>query len=105
MKDIDKALLNNSDFLEKTIINSLEKENFGVLEKISYKFHPQGFTLLTLLSESHLAIHTYPEHNCLYFNMYSCRGPEDSKNTFESIKKALNPKKIDKYNDSQVSLI
>jgi S-adenosylmethionine decarboxylase len=32
-----------------------------------------GITGLYLLSESHLACHTYPEHGVATFNLYSCR--------------------------------
>ena len=34
---------------------------------------PAGVTGLYLLSESHLACHTYPELQCATFNLYCCR--------------------------------
>lgn len=34
---------------------------------------PGGVTGLYLLSESHLACHTYPEHGIATFNLYCCR--------------------------------
>ena len=34
---------------------------------------PGGVTALYLLSESHLACHTYPEHQLATFNLYCCR--------------------------------
>lgn len=34
---------------------------------------PGGVTGLYLLSESHLAVHTYPEHALATFNLYCCR--------------------------------
>lgn len=34
---------------------------------------PGGITGLTLLSESHLAVHTYPEFGLLTLNLYCCR--------------------------------
>jgi S-adenosylmethionine decarboxylase len=34
---------------------------------------PGGVTGLYLLSESHLACHTYPEHGLATFNLYCCR--------------------------------
>ena len=32
-----------------------------------------GVTGLVMLTESHLACHTYPEHNTATFNLYCCR--------------------------------
>ena len=53
--------------------NSLLKySNFKVVKKVCYHFVPQGFTALYLLSESHLAIHTFPEENKTYIELSSC---------------------------------
>ena len=43
---------------------------------------PGGVTGLTLLSESHLAIHTFPEHRYAALSIYSCRcgEPPDFRN-------------------------
>lgn len=39
-----------------------------------HKFpEPGGVTLMALLTESHLACHTYPEFNAATFNLYCCR--------------------------------
>lgn len=34
---------------------------------------PAGVTMLYMLSESHLACHTYPEYGLATFNLYCCR--------------------------------
>lgn len=34
---------------------------------------PGGVTALFLLTESHLSLHTYPEHGVATFNLYCCR--------------------------------
>ena len=54
------------------VINDLE---LHVLGDISWhKFEsPGGVSGLALLSESHLACHTYPEFRAATFNLYCCR--------------------------------
>lgn len=45
-----------------------------VAEPMWHQFpHPGGVTGLYLLSESHLACHTYPEMGVATFNLYCCR--------------------------------
>ncbi len=38
---------------------------------------PGGVTGLYLLSESHLACHTWPEHGVATFNLFCCRRPQE----------------------------
>jgi S-adenosylmethionine decarboxylase len=40
--------------------------------EVSHKFHPQGVTALGLLSESHISIHTWPEHGYAAADVFTC---------------------------------
>ena len=37
-----------------------------------YVYPGGGYTLLCLLSESHASIHTYPEHNACFVDLFTC---------------------------------
>ena len=50
----------------------LESAGFTILKEIDYFFTPQGYTCLFLLSESHFAIHTFPEEGKSYIELSSC---------------------------------
>jgi S-adenosylmethionine decarboxylase len=94
MQGIDSSFISKKQEMEDFIKKILIEDKFEILGFLSHSFTPQGFTLLFLLSESHLAVHTYSEYNSIYFNMYSCRGSKDAEKTFNLFKKKLNPKKI-----------
>ena len=85
------AVLNDVKRLEELMLEAAEVEKFKIVNKLSYSFRPYGYSSILLIQESHIAIHTYPEYNSLVFNLYSCRGPEDGKKTFEYFKNALKP--------------
>ncbi len=53
------------------------KYEFTVLGKIEHKFEPQGLSLIYMLSESHISIHTFPEKRYLALDIYTCRNYED----------------------------
>jgi S-adenosylmethionine decarboxylase len=73
-------MYNYSCWVEETDPNKLKEvydkllneSGFNVLKYIDYHFTPYGFTALYLLSESHLAIHTFPEENKSYIELSSC---------------------------------
>ncbi|MDP2934626.1 MAG: S-adenosylmethionine decarboxylase [bacterium] len=95
MHGIDEGILNDHKKLEEALLWALNKDRFTILEKASHVFKPNGFTLMVLLAESHVSIHTYPEHGSLYFGLYSCRGEDDGKQTYEIFKDALKPVSVD----------
>jgi S-adenosylmethionine decarboxylase len=66
------ADINRLQTIFDRIISDLE---LHVLGEISWhKFDsPGGITGIAMLSESHLACHTYPEFRAATFNLYCCR--------------------------------
>lgn len=66
---IDNA---NSEHLESTLSQLLISAEFNILGFVDHHFSPQGYTALWLLAESHLALHTYPEHSKSYIELTSC---------------------------------
>jgi len=58
--------------LRNNFSDLLEQCGFTILNFQEYYFRPQGYTALWLLAESHLAIHTFPEHNASYIELSSC---------------------------------
>ena len=69
-----RCWINESEtsLLKKSMHAILVKCDFEILGQIDHQFKPQGYTALWLLGESHLAIHTYPEHNTTYIELTSC---------------------------------
>jgi len=50
----------------------LKKSGFTILKYQSHQFNPIGYTGLWLLSESHFAVHTFPEESKSYIELSSC---------------------------------
>ncbi len=79
----------------KEKISQTIKDN-GMTELGSY-YHQfeEGFTGVICLAESHIAIHTWPEYNCLTLDVYLCNysrdNSENSRNLFKQIAEIFNP--------------
>ena len=61
---------------EKQLAEEFEKAlitaGFHVINKCEHYFEVQGYTGLWLLSESHFAIHSFPEEGKIYLELSSC---------------------------------
>jgi S-adenosylmethionine decarboxylase proenzyme len=43
-----------------------------VVNKAFHQFEPFGVTGVLVLSESHFSVHTYPERDCIYLDIFCC---------------------------------
>jgi len=77
-------LLNNNNKIKELFDNICKKYNYTILNQIEHIFEPQGLTILYLLSESHISIHTFPERNYAALDIYTCREYENN-NIYEEI--------------------
>jgi S-adenosylmethionine decarboxylase len=50
----------------------LKDSGFNILNYQEHLFNPYGYTGLWLLSESHFAVHTFPEEDKSYIELSSC---------------------------------
>jgi S-adenosylmethionine decarboxylase len=81
-------LLNNLNELTNLLDIICSEYNYTILNKLIHKFEPVGFSIIYMLSESHLTIHTFPEQNYIAFDLYTCRNYKDN-SIYENIIKYL----------------
>ncbi|HEX3043782.1 MAG TPA: adenosylmethionine decarboxylase [Bacillota bacterium] len=82
--------LDDAKLLMDTLRHAAKSAKMTILGEESYKFTPQGFTGLLLLSESHISIHTYPERGYAAIDVYTCGGGMTQK-AIEYLKETLKP--------------
>jgi len=89
----DKAALTDFAGLKRAMEESVEKTGAHVLHSCSHKFDGEGFTMVILISESHASVHTYPEHDSCFIDIFTC-GKKDLEKFDESLRTFLKPKKV-----------
>lgn len=82
--------LDDAQLLMGYLRKAAKNANMTILGEESFKFNPQGFTGLLLLSESHISIHTYPERGYAAIDVFTCGGGMTQK-AIEYLKEALHP--------------
>ena len=83
------SLLYSENVGKRFILDWVKYNNLTVVsEPLMYKFRGQtndpdaegGYTGLVLLAESHASIHTYPETNTIFIDLFSCRELSETDN-------------------------
>jgi S-adenosylmethionine decarboxylase len=70
--------LNDEHYLVRLLEEAAVISGATVLQTVFKKFDPQGATVICLLSESHISIHTWPEEGKAAVDVYTC-GDSDPK--------------------------
>ena len=79
LKEIKNDLLIHDLEKIKSLLDTIcENYDFSILNKSEHVFEPQGLTILYLLSESHISIHTFPEKQYIAIDLYTCRDYKDN---------------------------
>ena len=70
----NKAALRDETVLRSILSEAIADLGLKAIGSVWHKFEGEGgVTGLIALTESHLACHTYPEHQTATFNLYCCR--------------------------------
>ena len=59
--------------------NLLQLSEFKIVGFVDKHFKPQGYSGTWLISESHLAVHTFPERSKTYIELSSCNAEKQKK--------------------------
>lgn len=70
--DCEFDKINDVNFIERTFVEAALKSGAEVREVAFHKFAPQGVSGVVIISESHLTIHSFPEHGYASIDVYTC---------------------------------
>uniref|UniRef100_A0A7C5TI74 S-adenosylmethionine decarboxylase proenzyme n=1 Tax=Ignisphaera aggregans TaxID=334771 RepID=A0A7C5TI74_9CREN len=84
----EKAKLTDVLYLTKVVKEAANVGNMTLLEIKSWKIG-EGISVIGIVLESHISIHTWPEYNFATVDVYSCGSHTDPEKAFEYIVKAL----------------
>ncbi|MBW5445359.1 adenosylmethionine decarboxylase [Cohnella sp. CFH 77786] len=91
---VEFSVLNDLELLKQHMIEAAEHSGAKVLSVSSEKFDPFGCTILLLLSESHMSIHTYPEKKFAAIDCFTCGYDKIPQLAIEYLKLKLKPKEL-----------
>lgn len=92
LQDGNPTLLNDEDFVKTSLIAAAEAAGATLLQVSTHKFEPQGVTGFALLAESHISIHTWPEHGFAAIDSYTCGEHTNPESACRSLKEAFQSK-------------
>ncbi|HEY9710570.1 MAG TPA: adenosylmethionine decarboxylase [Oculatellaceae cyanobacterium] len=84
-------LLNDPEGIRRALIDAISAGEATLIDMCVHQFSPHGVTATVTLAESHIAIHTWPEHGYFAADLFFC-GRGQPKKAMEVLQTALQAK-------------
>ena len=93
--DVDPKILDDEELLRATCVKAAEVASMNILEVKSWKVGGKkgGVSVIILVVESHIALHTWVEYRYATLDIYTCGEQSDPWKAFDYILGVLKPKK------------
>ncbi|SEQ11994.1 adenosylmethionine decarboxylase proenzyme [Virgibacillus subterraneus] len=84
--------LNNISQIKQIFVDAALEAGAEIREVAFHKFSPHGVSGVVIIAESHLTVHSFPEHGYASIDVYTCSNTIDPNVAVEYIIKALEAK-------------
>ena len=95
LKGCPFPLCDDEAHIRNMLVNAAVMSGSKLLDVSSHKFTPFGVTAVALLAESHISIHTWPEHQSFTMDFYSSLEKMKMLKICERIKKEFDASEYD----------
>ncbi|MCH8184792.1 MAG: adenosylmethionine decarboxylase [Chloroflexi bacterium] len=72
LKECNSGLLDDFSFIKKAMLDAAGEAGATIVGENFHKFDPLGVTGIIAIAESHLCIHTWPEHAYAAVDIFTC---------------------------------
>ena len=86
-----KGNLDSAQSLANILVKAADEMGSTIVKTVQHKFSPTGITVILILAETHISIHTWPEYNYAALDIFICNEEIDPKEGWQIVKAALKP--------------
>ncbi len=70
--DCDRAVLNDENLIRDIMLEGVRRSQATIVTDAFHCFSPHGVSGVVVIAESHVAIHTWPEHGYAAVDIFTC---------------------------------
>ncbi|MGD2141859.1 MAG: adenosylmethionine decarboxylase [Candidatus Bathyarchaeota archaeon] len=86
-----KVNLDDEKILTEILDRAAKRVDSTIVNTFVQRFTPIGVSIFMVLAETHLSIHTWPEHQYAALDIFVCGEGKDPQKAWDSIKEELKP--------------
>lgn len=94
LRGCDPSRLADLDLVREAMLEAARVSGATFVTQSFHHFAPLGISGVVIVSESHLAIHTWPEHRYAALDYFTCGARIDQAKAVEAMREALGAEEI-----------
>jgi S-adenosylmethionine decarboxylase len=92
LKDCNREIINDVESVRDLLCDTAERIGATIVNQAFHKFSPQGVSGVVVIAESHISVHTWPEHGYAAVDIFTCGTSIDPKNAIPLLVERLEAK-------------
>ncbi len=89
-----QGLLDDAELLKSTMIACAKEAGATVVDSLIHSYNPKGLSGVVVISESHVAVHTWPEIGYASFDIYTCGERDLAEEIAQRLETAFKPEAV-----------
>ncbi|PJZ70949.1 S-adenosylmethionine decarboxylase proenzyme [Leptospira perolatii] len=92
--ECDRETINNHELVEDIMLKAVDLSGATTVKSVFHRFSPYGVSGVVVVSESHFAIHTWPEYGYCAIDVFTCGDLIDNQAALEYLKERFGAQSI-----------
>lgn len=72
LSECELSILEDKSKIRQALVSCAQITNSHVVAETFHNYNPHGITGVVVIQESHISIHTWPEHHAAVIDFFSC---------------------------------
>jgi S-adenosylmethionine decarboxylase len=90
----DAEVLGRTSAIRKRVVSAVRAGRGTIVKSLFHQFSPWGVSGVVVITESHVTIHTWPEHGYAAVDIFSCSPKLDHAEILERLREALGARRV-----------
>lgn len=92
LKECNPKHLDDAEYIGKIMTEAAIKANATIVQQFFHQFSPYGVSGTIVIAESHINIHTWPEHAYAAIDIFTCSDQLIAENAINHLKESFEAK-------------
>jgi S-adenosylmethionine decarboxylase len=90
-----KTTINDRNRIREIMIEAANRARATIVADVFHEFNPHGISGVVVIAESHIAIHSWPEHSCASVDIFTCSAEMNPEAAVSYLETAFKAEKIE----------